>query len=157
MAEDYLISIDLDVFVKSINECMKNLKELERQCESEAKELTYQSATKIEEYAKEICRKKTGTLARSIHCSAPSNSHTKDESAAKTMDLSILLKTKVDRIFNSFITQVGTWLSYSYWVERGSSKWSGSPYLLPAFETKFNSSVDFFCNGIKKILDRFNR
>jgi len=157
LSKDYLISIDMKVFDKSIDKIIRQLNALEKDVDSEIERLTYWASSIIVKEAKtnHAFVSRTGTLVRSIHSAPKGAGHSGDQrKAEKGTNLEGSKGEKGKRVGDNIEFQIGSWLDYAYPVERGTKFMSAKPYLLPAMESKFKDSVDFIVKGLRIILEK---
>lgn len=138
MPKDDLITIDMKTFDKNIKDTIDNLSKLEDDVNKDIMRLVRQACNIIVKEAKinHPFINRSTNLERSIH-------------------------SKVSKLADDIIKgQIGSWLDYAYWVEVGQEKRlknvegkGARPYLLPAFEKKFEEVVDYIVKGLRKILE----
>ena len=169
MANDYLIEIDLKTFDESIANCIKQLEKLEKDITKDIGRLTYGAGSIIVREAKHLegdrthklragGKLNTGSLARSTHCAPAGVSHGADQKLAESgVVLTGSKGTEAKVTKTEAIVEIGSWMDYAYYVERGTKNMDAIPYLLPAMENKFKESVEYISNGLRKILDSVGR
>jgi hypothetical protein len=162
--KDILLEIDLKIFDKSINNCILQLDKLGEKIDKDIARLTYLAGNIIINEAKDNEGKRvhktknSGSLVRSLHCALSGVNHSTDQSEAEGgVDL------KNSKSFESKIKgtevklELGSWLDYAYYVERGTKFMGAIPYLLPAMEKKFEDSVEYIVKGLRSILNSLEK
>jgi hypothetical protein len=154
-----LIEIDLKVFADSLDKTFKNLEKLQNKIEKNLIRLTYNAANIIANEAKRnhAFKSRTGSLVRSIHCAFEGADHSNDSDFASESEGDLTgSKGKALTIVNNEISvDIGSWLDYAYPTETGKHHEGGTPfpYILPAFENKFEEANNYIINGLNKILE----
>jgi len=158
MSKDFLVSINTELFDKSIQNCINQINAWEDDIDDAIQDLTYLGVLKIAAEAKKhhAFKSQTGTLVRSIHVAPFEANHDNDEASAENTNLIDSKGKKASREGNNIIAQIGSWLRYAYAIETGKHHEGGKPYpyLLPAFESKHKESQNYIINGIRKILEK---
>lgn len=157
---DYLIQIDLVAFTNSLEDIIKNLEKMGNRIEKNLVRLTYFAGNIIASEAKKnhAFKSRTGTLVRSIHCAPPSADHGNDKDFAEdgSGDLTNSKGKNAEFVGNFISVEIGSWLDYAYWIERGTKFAAAYPYLLPAFESKFEEANDYIVKGLAKVLEMYS-
>ena len=175
MGNDSLITIDLKTFDKGISNCINQLSKFEEKVDKAISGLTYLAGNIIVKEAKRnhSFKSRTGTLVRSLHCAPAGANHTNDAKLVGGSEVKVskeigfqgwmynagsdLIDSKgtESRIINGEIRfELGSWLNYAYYVERGTKYMTAKPYLLPAFESKFEDVVNYVIEGLQKIISK---
>lgn len=158
MVKDNLVSIDMRKFDKSIQNVIDKLSKLEKDVDGEIGFLTYQAGSIIIGEAKEnhAFTSRTGTLRRSLHVAPAGLGHRSDKrNAIEGIDLSNEARPNIKIEGTMVNLELGSWLEYAYPTEMGTHHKGGKayPYLLPAFEKKFDETVEFIAKGLRIILE----
>ena len=138
MPGDIFVELDIDAFVKDLKKVENKLGKLKKELDRALPGMTQRCGAVIWETILDIMQSKkivlTGTLWRSVHLAAPNVDHSGDFDLASRRQIKRKLAEAVLKEAFSCTTQIGTWLRYAYFVERGTRKMAARPYMLPGFE-----------------------
>jgi HK97 gp10 family phage protein len=154
---DILLDIDDSAFIKDLERINTRLSELKKKVDRALPKMTYRTAAVIWEAIVDVISEKdivlTGTLRRSVHVAAPGVDHSGDIEKAKKRKITRRIAEAVLVKALTAETEIGTWLDYSYLIERGTRKMKARPYMLPGFERSKDDAKQQWFDELKDILE----